>query len=383
MKARNRAVPRPAAALLLWAAVLAAGTMAGCSQLLATGRNAVVIGVALDAGPGPDMTLTAQIFHHGGPTGATGGGGGGAATGGGGPSLGQPIILTLAGSGVDFAQAAAAVQAQTDVRIGFWATDMVLIGQGMAEGDVRAPLDALLRDGDFSLLANVAVVEGRAGSLLQSPAPAGTALEIGERLKHSAHTTTGSLPVAFWRFLSRLSTPYSAAWAPALAKTSQGYRSAGTAVFRGGRLAAVLDPQQSAALSWLVKSGGFEPLTFAAPGGVGTVTLDVVGRAKRLRLDGPGSGTIVLTLDARVRQGMGVSLRSVSPALTAAASAAARRQLRTAVERLQAAGADVIGFGELERERDPALVADWPADFARMHLTLDVTVRLRRGPRLI
>ena len=383
----GRSAPERAAALLAVAA-LAAVLCSGCSQFLSIGRQGVILGVAVDAGPGPDVTATLQMYHHGGSTGQTGGaGGGGGGAGGGGAGGGspsQPVVLTLQGSGPDFAQAVQAAQGQTDVRVGFWATDLVLVGEGLARSGLRPPLDALLRDGDFSLRAQLAVVEGEAGKMLQAPQPGGSALEIGERLDHSESTNTGSIPIPFWRFMSRLSTPYNAAWAPVLVETPQGYRAAGTAVFRGGVLGGVLGVRRSRALSWLLQSGAFKPLTLPAPGGSGTVTLDVIGRRKHLRLDGPGVGTITLTLSTLVQQGPGISLRAApsSRDLEQAAAVAATRELRAAVDSLQASGADVIGFGALERQRDPAAVADWPAVFSRMHLTLDVTVRVYPGGRL-
>ena len=361
-------------------ATICACACAGCSQLLSVGRNAVVLGVALDAAA-PGLRATVQMYHHGGPSGQTGAGGGGGGAGGGG--TGQPVVLTLQGSGPDFAQAMLGVQAQTDVRLGFWSTDLVLVGESVARSGVRGPLDALLRDGEFSLRAQVAVVEGDAGQLLQAPQPAGSAVEIGERLKDSVSTNTGSIPIPFWRFMARVTTPYRAAWAPVLVQTAQGYRAAGTAVFRADRLTGVLGPHRSRALGWVLRNGGFEPLSLETAGN-GTVTLDVLGRRLRLHLHGPDSGTLTLTLVTRIHQAPGLTLRSTSPprTLEQEASAAATRQLRAAVASLQADGADVLGFGALERQRDPAAVADWPAVFSRMHIALDVTVRIQPGGRL-
>ena len=375
---------RRMAAWVLVATALCACACSGCGQLLSIGPNAVVLGVALDTAEA-GITATVQMYHHGGPTGQAGGGGGGGAAGGGGGggSTSQPIVLTLQGSGPDFAQAMLGIQAQTDVRMGFWTTDLVLIGQSLARAGVRGPLDGLLRDGNFSLRAQVAVVEGDAGKLLQAPQPAGTAVELGERLKKSASTNSGSIPIAFWRFMARATTTYRGAWAPVLVQTAQGYSAAGTAVFRGDRLAGVLGPHRSRALGWILRTGGFEPLSLETAG-TGLVTLDVVGHRVHLRLDGPDSGTITLTLMTRVHQAPGLTLRATSSprTLEAEASAEATRQLRAAVTSLQADGADVLGFGSLERQRDPAAVAGWPQVFSRMHIALDVTVRIQPGGRL-
>ena len=365
---------------------LAVTFCSGCSQLLAIGRNAVVMGVAVDAEPGGHIRTTVQMYHHGGPTGQVGEGGrgtgGGGSSGGGGTS--KPLVITLHGTGSDFAQAITSVQAQTDERIGFWATQLLLIGHGMAHRGVRQSLDALLRDGDFSLLTQVAVVAGNAGKLLQSHQPGGSAEEISDRLEHSAGTATGSIPVPFWRFMARLSTPYNAAWAPVLALTTQGYRAAGIAVFRGDTLANILGQSQSQALGWILKPGGFGSVTFKIPQTGDPVTLNIVARKKHLKLSSTAEATIMLSLNANVQQGARISLRRslARRSLEQAAAVAVSHQLRIALTSLQAAGTDVIGFGELERERDPALAAQWPAIFHKMHIQVNVSVHVLPSGRI-
>ena len=282
------------------------------------------------------------------------------------------------------AQAVAAAQTQTDVRLGFWATDLVLLGQPLAARGVRQPLDYLLRAGDFSLLAQVAVVRGDAGDLLRTAQPGGSGLEIGQRLKHSLHTATGSIPVPFWRFVARLSVPYAAAWAPAFRVTPAGYRADGTALFRGDRLAGFLDTPQTDTLSWLLKPGGFGALTFTDPVSGQTVTLDVVGRTRTQLVTGAGSAVLALDLRGTLREGAGLSLESAAEKseLERAAAGQAERNLREVLDRLQAAGSDVLDFGELEREQDPAAVRDWPQWFSHLSIRLRVSVRLLPGGRL-
>jgi hypothetical protein len=275
-----------------------------------------------------------------------------------------------------------AAQEQSDTRIGFWATDLVLVGTPLAARGLRRPLDGLLRDGDLSLTAEVAVVQGEASSLLETPQPGGSALEIGQRLQHSQGTNTGSIPTPFWRFIARLATPYDAAWAPVLRQSAQGYVAAGTAVFRGDRLAAVIPQTQTPALGWLVQRGGFAPLTFAGPAGQ-RLALDVVGRRLQLLVPGPRSATLRLSLFAFLRQGAGLSLVGRGPRrqLEHLAAAQARAEVEAVVAALQAEGADVVGFGEVLRQHDPAAVANWPVTFARMHIACVVQVRIREGGR--
>jgi spore germination protein KC len=364
-----------AAAILL---ALASGALGGCGQLLSIGRNGVVPAVAVDSDTAGSEAVTLQLYHHGGPS----GGGGGAASGGG--STTTPVLVTLTGSGPDTAQAVAAAQTQTDVRLGFWATDLVLIGQPLAARGVRQPLDYLLRTGDFSLLAQVAVVRGDAGALLRTAQPGGSGLEIGQRLTHSLQTATGSIPVPFWRFFARLSVPYAAAWAPAFIGTPTGYRADGTALFRGDTLAGFLDAQQTDTLSWLLKPGGFGALTFTDPLSGRTATVDVVGRTRRQWVTDAGTAGLALDLRGTLRQGAGLSLQNAAEKseIERAAADQAERNLRDLLDRLQAAGTDVLDFGELEREQDPAAISDWPRWFSHLSIRLRVSLRLLPGGRL-
>jgi hypothetical protein len=55
--------------------------------------------------------------------------------------------------------------------------------------------------------------------------------------------------------------------------------------------------------------------------------------------------------------------------------------VRAVLDRLQAAGSDVLGLGERLRERDPAAVRDWPRSLRRMRIELRVRVRIVPGGR--
>jgi hypothetical protein len=359
--------------------VAAAAACSGCTQLLSIGSTSVLVGMAVDAGPGGEVTATAEISHYPSPSGAGGSGGGkGGST--------SPVQLVLQGSGPNLSAALASVQAQTDVFVDFWATSLLLVGQQLAQRGVVPSLDALLRSGQFALTSHVVVVEGSAGALLgQGTIAGGPSLNIERRLVHGAQTDLTTIPTPFWQFISRALTPYRAAWAPAFATTAQGYRSAGTAVFRGGRLAALLDPQQTAALGWLLKPGGFPPLNFTEPdGAVGT--LRVLHVQRRVATQGPGAGLLTVKLDTTPQDAPGLQLLS-PPAIRTnenGAQLAATADLRALLDRLQSSGSDVLGFGERLREADPAAVgANWPTVFEAMRIGLDVSVAIKPSGRLL
>jgi len=375
---------RPAAAgpgkggrLALCALVAAAAAAcSGCTQLLSIGETGVVVGLGVDAGPGGEVTATADLYHYPNP----GGGGGGPSS-----SPLQPVQVFLQGSGPDLAAAVTAIQAQTDVFVDLWSTSALLLGEALAERDVRPALDDLLRSGRFALPTQVAVVEGAAGALLgEASIPGGPSVDISQRLVRAEATDIGSIPIPFWQFMSRVLTPYRAAWAPVVAATAQGYRATGTAVFQGGRLAGMLDPQQTEALGWLLKLGGFPPLSFTRPDGT-LVTLRVIGRRRRIAAEGPGVGVVDVTLNTTPQDAPGLQLLSPQNIQTVEdeAQVAATADLRAMLDRLQSSGSDVLGFGERVRERDPGAVGqDWPSVFARMRIQIEATVRVEPSGRL-
>jgi Ger(x)C family germination protein len=293
-------------------------------------------------------------------------------------------VLNLQGSGADLSQAIAAIQQQSDVLISLWATNLVLLGSAMAQTNLNTQMNYLLRDTEFSLPAQVAVVQGRASTLLvKSSVPQSPAIAILQQLTYSNLNPLGAVPISFWQFMGRLQTPYRAAWAPLLAETPQGYQAAGTALFQGDRMSGALDAQQTWTLGWLIKRGGYGVLTFTDKQGQ-LVGLNIVGRHLHLRTKSASSASLDLKLNTKLQEGYGLSLAShrLITELDTQASTAAQSQVRQMVDRLQAAGSDVLGLGELVRQRSPKAVANWPQTFSHMHIAIHVTVDILPSGRL-
>jgi hypothetical protein len=354
---------------------------AGCTQLLSINEDALVVGVGLDAARPPDHVLaTLQWFHHGTPAGGGGGSPGSAAGGGGGGMQ----LLTLSAGAPDVASAVEAVGTRTDQRVTFYVTDLVILGEDLARGGAAEPVDYLWRSGDMPESAEVAVARGTAAQLLRAPFPGGTALELERRLVRSDATNTGSIPIPLWRFLARAASTGEAAWAPMFAATPNGFEAAGTALFVGDRLAGELGQDQTAALSWLLKGGGYGDLVLPRVTGADgePVALRVRSRALSKSVHDPTAATLNLSLVTEVIQGAGVIIGNRSPAvLEAEAASQATLDLRAVLDGLQAAGSDVLGLGEILRERDPAAATDWPERFRRMDIALRVRVRILPGGR--
>jgi spore germination protein KC len=351
----------------------------GCTQLLSVNEDALVTGVALDAGTQPGQVAVAMQWVHP-PSPASSASGGGL---GGGGGNGGSQVTTVTGSGPDVAEAVAGIRAQADQNIVVFSVNLVVVGDALARRGLAGPLDYVWRDGAFPETAQFTVARGSAAKLLATHYPGGTAFELSRRLVRSGGSDTGSIPIPVWRFLARTDASGEAAWAPVFAPTGKGFRADGTALFAGDRMTGEIGQGGTAALGWLIKEGGYGDLLLPGVVSAGEpVALHVRSRRLRVSVPGPTDAQVQLTLSTEVRQGAGLLLQNRSPArLEAEASGQARRDVRAVLDRLQAAGSDVLGLGEVLRERDPAAVRDWPRSFRRMRIALQVRVRIVTGGR--
>lgn len=375
----NRHRLRRGAAWVALALVVSSGA-AGCTQMRSIEADALIVGVGLDPGAKPaTVAVLAQWFYHGAPTGSSGGGAGG-----GGGSGGGTQIESLVGQGATVAAAVDQVQAQTDQRVTYAALQLIVVGDSLARSGVDVPLDEFWRSDEVFPETEVAVAKGSAGGLLGIKMPSGTAFSLYQRLSASGGTATGSIPIPLWDFLARVNSPFLAAWAPLFHPLGQGYESAGTAVFRGDRLAGELGVADTATLSWLLKAGGYQDLLVPAGGPAGqTVVLRVNSRQLRVAAPDAQDGTVALDLQTQVRAGFGLQLAGADPrALEAEAATQATEDVQALLARLQAADSDVLGFGERLRERDPAAAAAWPDGFAAMHIQVRVAVHVGTSGRV-
>jgi hypothetical protein len=167
------------------------------------------------------------------------------------------------------------------------------------------------------------------------------------------------------------------------ASTPNGFQASGTAVFRDDRLAAILDPQQTAALGWLIKRGGYAPVNFTATNGE-ALTMRVRTRRVQITVSSPQSAVLKVMLRGGLREGPGflLSSRPTIQMVDHRAAVAATTQLRAMLDRLQAAGSDVLGFGAIVRERDPAAVHTWATTFSHMRIRIAVKVWVVPNGRL-
>lgn len=356
------------------ALVLAALATSGCTQFLSIDEDALVVGAAVDTGTTPgSVEATLQWYH---PSVAPSAGSGAS-----GSTSATSTLVTLRGDGPDVSRALDKIQGQTEQELSFLVTTVLLVGDTLARQGVNGPLNFFWRNPDVSETAFVAVTRGPAANVLEAPTPGGTAFSLYRFLTISGASTTPCVPIPFWRFMALANTPYAAAWAPLFEEAPSGYRSAGTAVFRGDRLADELGLDDTKVLTWLLLSGGYQDLSLP-PGqaGPGPVDLRVNSRRLHWTVADPYHAVLRLDLNTQIDLGRGVRLLDASPTtvarLQSVAAAEARSRVEAVIGRLQRDRTDILGVGERLRQADPAAVAGWPEKFAQMEITVDVRVRV-------
>ena len=269
-----------------------------------------------------------------------------------------------------------------DRQFNFGVTQIVLVSEELAREGVAPYLDYLWRKPEFSQLAQIIVVQGKASKMLEAGGPSGTAFRLYQYSLTARAAAAGSVPIPFWRFLSLSYAKVQDPWAPLLALEKGHFASVGTAVFRGDRMTGALGRSQTACLSWILHVAGFQDITTAVPGSGVPLSLHVQSTSVRQSIDQQGIAHLRLVLGTQVQEGYGVNLSTADlQSLEGAAAQTALSDVQSAIQGMQAASSDVVGFGERLRERSPQATENWSASFARMPVAVEVTVHLRTGGR--
>ncbi|MDA8346295.1 MAG: Ger(x)C family spore germination protein [Thermaerobacter sp.] len=358
--------------------LLVAGLMpllAGCGQLRSIDERAMVTGVAIDRGEEPGTVQVMLQWYHGGEPAqaSTGGGGGGGAS---------VLLANRSAKGTGIADAVAAIQARTDRQFNFGVTEIILVSEDLAREGVAPYLDYLWRKPEFSQLAQIIVVRGKASEMLEAGGPSGTAFRLYQYMSTARAAAAGSVPIPFWRFLALSYAKVQDPWAPLLTLDKGHFASVGTAVFQGDRMTGALGRSQTAGLSWILHVAGYQDITTAAPGSGAPLSLHVQSTSVQQSVDQQGIAHLRLVLSTQVQEGYRVNLSMEDlRGLESVAAQTALSDVQSTIRDLQAAGSDVVGFGERLRERSPRATENWIASFARLPVAVEVTVHIRAGGR--
>lgn len=392
----------------------------GCWDYLDINDRTLVLGVAVDAAPGPGHphAVTAEVVSPaptvGGPAGgggagaggggAGGGGAGGGGAGGGGAAGGARALLRATAPTSAHALGLTRVSWPRPLEFGLQA--VWILGEDYARRGEKDEFGCAGCHPAMSTSMHLLVARGRGGDFLAAPPPAGpfNAVYLTVLTRNAAET--GLIPAT-----NRLSAFVAAteengvALAPRLGRAGDLPELAGAAVFRDYRLIGWLDREAMLGVSFLQGRGRRTMLDVPCPLlGVGgarapgplTTTIGVTGRSSRLRAE-VRDGRVALRYRLEVRA---VAMdsgcprapgpRGVSDAeervLARETAREIRRRALLAVARARAMNADILAWGTYLRRAHPGLWADleprWDEELPRLPVSVDVRVRVFRHSRL-
>ncbi|MBX6351556.1 MAG: GerAB/ArcD/ProY family transporter [Clostridia bacterium] len=392
--AERRAVarPRPARSARSAAGVRAVGLALAAASLFASGcgdvqdvnQRTLVYAVGLDAAPGGAVSVS---LHYMSPHTAIGGGGGGGAGGGGG---GGPAGLTPVTDSATAATVGGALDAlRTAIPGGLFlgSVRVILIGEDLARRGIGPVLDHFIRTPREPVTTWVAVAQGRAEDLLRGPSPGevSPARTIATILAVDSTETLSIAAVRQWELVNTAFVPDAAIPVAIVAATPDGPEVVGAAVFRGERMVATVETPDAALLRAMRARGAAE-FSFEGPGGPSEAVaariqglsirpeLGVDGRDVAVRIEG-----LATILDSPTED-VGIA---GAKRLQAALDRSLEERVGALLRRMYGQDLDVLGVGELFRERSPdgRRPADWPRLMRELRFTVEGRVQVVSGGR--
>lgn len=306
-------------------------------------------------------------------------------------------FITLSAEGASVLEASRWIQTQLPRRL-YWAhMRVILLGEPLARNGIRHVLDFLTRHREIRLTDYLLMVKGDVSELMTTQVD----LELfpSEYLREIANSDIG-LEVTIGDFMRMLGAEGEdpimamAEVVPPPPGAPEGQKSAlretGTALFRGDKLAGVMDPHITRGLLWLrgeVKSG---VVTVEVPGTPGQVTMEslrsFVRRTARVE-----SGRVVVHVKARTEvdiseDSSGLDLwhsRSLAR-IDAQLSRAIKGRMEGALEIMRELEVDPAGLGKVIHQQAPGAWKMLPKGTERTYLerikvTLEVDGRVRRS----
>lgn len=359
--------------------------LTGCWDSIDPKNRAFVTAIGLDAAPGGMLRLTLEIPTAAGLAPGGGGGGGTGATNVGG-APGGALSYTVSAVAPGFAEAAFRLQRKLDRIIFFGETMAIVIGRSLAERGPDSAIRDMVRYTRMDNATYVLMADGDASRLVALQTPGGrTAAKAIRSLFATMEGQARVSDLRLWEFYRAISNygedPEILVMRP---DRESGIAMAGAAIFAGGRLARLLDLEQSLDLSMLLgtaRSSATEIRFRGAP-----VTLSQLSAHARVRYTWPaGSSLPAFTNEVSVNAIVGndppdrrgwdnPSLRL----LERAAASQIRERLRRTWALTQGSGSDVLLMGLRIYHMDPAGWSRlrWSRDYPRTPVNIVVHVHI-------
>lgn len=254
----------------------------------------------------------------------------------------------------------------------------VILGDPLARQGVHDAVRDVLNTprvpGDITLLQ----ARGRAADLIAAPPPGGDPLQtvLDNIFAKSRGGGTSSMIVPGWRFLAWLQNPGHEPYIGGIERLPGAVAVRDVAVYNGDRLSGWLGPARAKVFGWTVGLGGGYAV-FAVPGTPAAATIRILSVRRRLsvRPGSPDHLLIILDMSAEI-SGIPSSSAIASPDdLSGPAAQHIRGLVESTVQFARSrTGADIWGFGEQMRRRDPS----WsPLTWQRRWLSAKTEARVK------
>ncbi len=326
--------------------------------------------------------------------------GSGAAGGGKGQQGGEslPSRIVVSGQGRSFAGVLRDIELRLPRRINLTHTLIVVVGERLAEQGLGNTLDFILRAPEFRLQGNIMMVRGGSVRTLLETEPIMESLQT-KALSEIAHARVG-LEMRLWEFFSARATTYRTPMLPVVDLIQnpdtgpEGQRYAaklgGAVLLRNDRVIEYLDAREVRAIKWLRGHGREGVLTVPCgeEPGQEDVSFRILQAGRRIRptlQGGRPAFTVSLTGRLRVTEiqcTRPLMQHEVHEQLVRRAEEELHNLIVRVIEKLQAAEADPLFFGEQVRALYPAVWRQlgerrWGETWRETPVTVSVDLRLQ------
>ncbi|HEX3012387.1 MAG TPA: Ger(x)C family spore germination protein [Syntrophomonadaceae bacterium] len=363
--------------------------ISGCWNYNEINNTAIPLAVGFDYKDNQAL-LSIQVAN---PSGQEAGSGGSGGSGGSSP---KSLVVTATGSNI--------IEAARRVLLSFPRTPIyahahtLVIGESVATKDLALIMDILARNKNFRKAANLYVFSG--GTVdkcmqAQLPPEAYSVPGLDKMIKNQELLLGIYFPISLGKFEEKLDNPGIDAYAPRVIIKNKTLTLDGMAVFKGRKMAGVLNEKESRGFRFLRPdqiNGGILSVNYPPGSYEGNPKLIVIELIRSQASVKPNINSNGITMRIKITaEANYYGQNSLDNILTIddikGIEAACNRQItsdiQASVSHCQSLESDVFGWGQLIGRTQPAewneLKNDWPSTFAGVKTDIKVNLKIRRS----
>ncbi|WP_205842229.1 Ger(x)C family spore germination protein [Natranaerobius trueperi] len=372
--------------------ILLTSLLTGCWSRLEIDERALVMGVGVDETEEGMIQLSIQILlprEHG----VAGEGGEG----------GEESVWVAETTGHTIFDATRNLVTKTGRDIFWQYSEIIVLGEDVAEREVERVLDAFVRDRDARLNQKVLVADGKASDIMnatheQQAIPSDA---VAEMVRAQDTLGKGGTRVTLLDFSQKIKSTGRVAFAPRIELVQEEgegdelegeeLKISGIAIFdHEDRFASFLEADETRGVNWILGDLDSTLLVLTEEFEEGAeISFEMISLASKVEPDILEDGTpkmaIELELDGNIGEKqptVDLPIEDHKKILEKKAATVVENEIKSALERTQKLQADVFGFGEAIHNEFPdqwnEIEEEWPDIFAELPSEVEVQVNIRR-----